>query len=265
MQFARLSQRLLPNSFSIFESTQRKGWRMALSNGTNDQIGQVAEQILDSVRAGRTPEEAASRLSTLLAPGLVEEALQRYRETAKRVWTMKEPGSIYKKHFDPWYLGPDPADKLWHSYAKHLKEKGWDQAAVDDIDASSTRIVSLLDPPQKAQIRTRGLVLGHVQSGKTASFTAVVAKAADVGYRFIIVLSGMNNALRYQTQLRIDEDLIAANLENWITVTDIQDDFAAKTNVNSFLTEKHSTKVLGVLKKNSGRLKRLHKLLTGAR
>jgi hypothetical protein len=106
--------------------------------------------------------------------------------------------------------------------------------------------------------------LGHVQSGKTASFTAVIAKAADVGYRFIIVLSGLNNVLRYQTQLRIDEDLIAANLEHWITVTNIEDDFASNTNVNSFLTEKHSTKVLGVVKKNSGRLKRLHKWLTGA-
>ena len=238
---------------------------MSLTNGTNDQIGLAAEQILDSVRAGRTPEEAAARLSTLLAPDLVEQALQRYREAGRRVWTMKEPGSIHKKHFDPWYLGPDPSDKLWHSYAKHLRDKGWDDAAIKDIDDASTRVVSLLDPPGKAQIRTRGLVLGHVQSGKTASFTAVIAKAADVGYRFIIVLSGMNNVLRYQTQLRIDEDLIAANLENWITVTDIQDDFAANTNVNSFLTEKHSTKVLGVVKKNSGRLKRLHRWLTGAR
>jgi len=238
---------------------------MALSSGTNDQIGQMAEQILDSVRAGRTPEEAAGRLSTFLPADLVEQALQRYRDASKRVWTMKEPGSIHKKHFDPWYLGPDPGDKLWHSYAKYLKEKGWDQIARDAIDAASTRVVSLLDPPGKAQIRTRGLVLGHVQSGKTANFTAVIAKAADVGYRFIIVLSGLNNVLRYQTQLRIDEDLIAANLENWITVTDIQDDFAANTNVNSFLTEKHSTKVLGVVKKNSSRLKRLHRWLTGAR
>ena len=238
---------------------------MPANDGSNDPIGQLAEQILDSVRAGRTPEDAAARLSTFVPPALVEQALQKYRDASRRVWTMKEPGSIYNKHFDPWYLGPHPLDKLWHSYEKHLKEKGWDQAAIKDIDEASTRVVSLLDPPGKAQIRTRGLVLGHVQSGKTANFTAVIAKAADVGYRFIIVLSGMNNVLRYQTQLRIDEDLIAANLEHWITVTDLQDDFATNTNVNSFLTEKHSTKVLGVVKKNSSRLKRLHKWLTGAR
>lgn len=238
---------------------------MPLSDGANDQVGQLAEQIHDSVRAGRTPEEAAARLATLLPQALVEQALQKYRDASRRVWTMKEPGSIYNKHIDPWYLGPDPSDRLWHSYEKHLRTKGWDAEAIKDIDAASTRVVSLLDPPGKAQIRTRGLVLGHVQSGKTASFTAVIAKAADVGYRFIIVLSGMNNVLRYQTQLRIDEDLIAANLEHWITVTNVEDDFAASTNVNSFLTEKHSTKVLGVVKKNSARLKRLHRWLTGAR
>ncbi|EKQ6315675.1 Z1 domain-containing protein [Pseudomonas aeruginosa] len=238
---------------------------MPLSDGAHDQVGQLAEQILYTVRGGMTPEDAAARLSTLLPASLVEQALQKYREASRRVWTMKEPGSIYNKHLDPWYLGPDPSDRLWHSYEKHLNDKEWDPEAIKDIDDASTRVVSLLDPPGKAQIRTRGLVLGHVQSGKTASFTAVIAKAADVGYRFIIVLSGMNNVLRYQTQLRIDEDLIAANLEHWITVTNVEDDFASNTNVNSFLTEKHSTKVLGVVKKNSARLQRLHKWLTGAR
>ncbi len=238
---------------------------MPLSNGENDQIGRIAEQIWDSVRAGRTPEDAATRLSTILPANVVEQALQRYKDASRRIWTLKEPGSIHEKHFDPWYLGPDPSDRLWHSYKKYLGNKGLDATAIKDIDDASTRVVSLLDPPGKAQIRTRGLVLGHVQSGKTANFTAVVAKAADVGYRFIIVLSGLNNVLRYQTQLRIDEDLIAANLEHWITVTNVEDDFAANTNVNSFLTERHTTKVLGVVKKNSSRLKRLHKWLSGAR
>lgn len=238
---------------------------MPLSNGPDDQVGLMAEQIFDAVRAGRTPEEAATRLAAFAPAKLVEQAVQRYRDAARRVWTMREPGSIHKKHFDPWYLGPDPSDRLWHSYAKHLRDKGWSEQAIKDIDDASTRIVSLMDPPLKAQIRTRGLVIGYVQSGKTASFTAVIAKAADVGYRFIIVLSGLNNVLRYQTQIRIDDDLIAANLEHWITVTDIEDDFATNRNVNSFLTEKHATKVLGVVKKNSSRLTRLHKWLTGAR
>jgi hypothetical protein len=238
---------------------------MALSTGPNDQVGLLAEQILDSVRAGKTPEQAAARLAALVPKELLEQALLRYREAGRRIWTMKEPGSIHKKHSEPWYLGPDPSDRLWHSYEKHLKNKGWSESAIKDIDDSSTRVISLLDPPGKGQIRIRGLVLGHVQSGKTANFTAVVAKAADVGYRFIIVLAGLTNVLRYQTQLRIEQDIVEANLEHWITVTGLDDDFAANRNVNSFLTEKHSTKVLGVVKKNVSRLTKLHAWLSGAR
>jgi hypothetical protein len=128
---------------------------MPLTDGANSQVSAAAEQIRDSVRAGRTPEEAAARLSTLLPAALVEQAMQKYRDASRRIWTMKEPGSIYNKHFDPWYLGPDPADRLWHSYEKHLRDKGWDADAIKDIDEASTRVVSLLDPPGKAQIRTR--------------------------------------------------------------------------------------------------------------
>ncbi len=110
---------------------------MPLSNGPDDQIGLMAEQIFDAVRAGRTPEEAAARLAAFAKADLVEQALQRYRDAARRVWTMKEPGSIHKKHFDPWYLGPDPSDRLWHSYAKYLREKGWSEDTIKDIDDAS--------------------------------------------------------------------------------------------------------------------------------
>jgi len=239
---------------------------MQSNDETGGQISQLTEMIRGLVRAGHTPEEVVKRMSVVgISQALAEQALQKYRSASRRIWTMKDPGSIYNKHREPWYQGPDPKDRLWNSYQTHLLNKGWDAQAVKDIDEASTKVVSLLDPPAKAQIRTRGLVLGHVQSGKTASFTAVIAKAADAGYRFIIVLSGMNNVLRYQTQVRIDEDLIDANEEHWITVTDIEGDFSSKGNVNSFLTEKHSTKVLGVVKKNSSRLERLYEWLTGAR
>ena len=80
--------------------------------------------------------------------------------------------------------------------------------AVPSLDEASTDIVGLLADPHSPSIRTRGLVLGFVQSGKTANFTATIAKAADAGYRLFIVLSGVHNSLRRQTQLRIDEQLV---------------------------------------------------------
>src|SRR5207244_2904076 len=134
-----------------------------------------------------------------------------------------------------------------------------------DLDAASTKIVSLLSPPGAGSIRTRGLVVGHVQSGKTANFTSVISKAADTGYRFFLVLSGLSNALRNQTQKRLEQDLVALQPEDWITITEATRDFRQTINVNAFLSERQASKVLGVVKKNAGRLRRLRDWLRGAR
>ena len=54
----------------------------------------------------------------------------------------------------------------------------------------------------------RGLVVGHVQSGKTGNYTGLICKAADAGYKIIIVLAGLHNNLRAQTQIRLDEGFL---------------------------------------------------------
>jgi hypothetical protein len=54
----------------------------------------------------------------------------------------------------------------------------------------------------------RGMVVGHVQSGKTANYTGLICKAADAGYRLVVVIAGIHNNLRNQTQLRIDEGFV---------------------------------------------------------
>lgn len=57
-------------------------------------------------------------------------------------------------------------------------------------------------------IDKKGLVVGQVQSGKTANYTGLICKAADAGFNLIIVLAGMHNNLRSQTQHRLDEDFL---------------------------------------------------------
>ena len=89
-----------------------------------------------------------------------------------------------------------------------LNVKGWDFAALRSLDDSSDRILRLLEPPDNERFDVRGLVLGYVQSGKTASFTALIAKAADAGYRLVVVLSGIDNGLRRQTQVRLKHELV---------------------------------------------------------
>ena len=63
-------------------------------------------------------------------------------------------------------------------------------------------------PDSGARHQSKGLVVGYVQSGKTANFTGVVAKAIDAGYRLVIVMTGTIEMLRAQTQRRIDMDLV---------------------------------------------------------
>lgn len=235
------------------------------ASSSADLTDHLVEQIADAVRGGRTPEEVARRLALMLPADQVQKALQRYKEDARRVRATKEPRGFYNKSIDPWYLGPGPDDKLWNKFKASLQERGWDREGIGSIDAASTRVVSMLDPPNLAKIATRGLVIGHVQSGKTANFTGVIAKAADVGYRCFIVLSGLNNALRNQTQARLDADLVSQNPENWIWLTHPEIDFQERANVNAFLSERHTVKVLGVVKKQTSRLKRLNAWLQSAR
>lgn len=100
-----------------------------------------------------------------------------------------------------WYYWPTLRQYL-------LTTKAWNSAAVRSLDNSSDKILRLLRPPTDQRFDTRGLVLGFVQSGKTASYTAVIAKAADAGYRLVVVLSGIDNGLRRQTNLRLKRELV---------------------------------------------------------
>lgn len=117
---------------------------------------------------------------------------------------------IVDKDWTPWYT-PERRrehDFYWSEYSKLLGKK-LPAESVTDIDTATTKIVSrLADPTAAAPYQSKGLVVGHVQSGKTANFTGVIAKAIDAGYRLIIVLTGTVELLRTQTQRRLDMELI---------------------------------------------------------
>src|SRR4029077_15652246 len=81
--------------------------------------------------------------------------------------------------------------------------------AVEPLDPSSDAVLGLLeDPEREGPWDRRGLVVGHVQSGKTGHYTGLISKAADAGYKIIIVLAGLHNNLRSQTQMRLDEGFL---------------------------------------------------------
>lgn len=98
---------------------------------------------------------------------------------------------------------------FWERYRRLLTEQRFPNAVLQTLDQVTDRIVGLLeDPKREGEWDRRGMVVGHVQSGKTANYTGVVCKAADAGYKLIIVIAGVHNNLRSQTQARIDEGFI---------------------------------------------------------
>lgn len=115
--------------------------------------------------------------------------------------------------FVPWLndakINREIGDFYWGRYRQLLFEKGLPKNVIDTTDAVTDRILDRLgNPKDQRSWRRRGMVVGHVQSGKTANYTGLICKAADAGYRLIVVIAGIHNNLRNQTQARIDEGFI---------------------------------------------------------
>jgi hypothetical protein len=97
----------------------------------------------------------------------------------------------------------------WDRYHQQLGERGFSGHVLATLDNVTDRTLGLLDNPRKeGRWDRRGMVVGHVQSGKTANYTGLICKAADAGYEVIIVIAGIHNNLRSQTQARIDDGFI---------------------------------------------------------
>lgn len=100
---------------------------------------------------------------------------------------------------------------FWTRYVMYLKkDKHFSDAVIAHLDALTDEILDHLFNPQmeNVQIDKKGLVVGQVQSGKTANYTGLICKAADAGFNFIVVLAGIHNNLRSQTQTRLDEGFL---------------------------------------------------------
>ncbi len=115
------------------------------------------------------------------------------------------------KDFEPWLDSAKSSIEpfYWRRYQELLVKNGLPKDVILSTDTVTDKILSRLgDPKKSGPWDRRGMVVGHVQSGKTANYTGLICKAADAGYRLIIVIAGIHNNLRNQTQARIDEGFI---------------------------------------------------------
>ena len=178
------------------------------------------------------------------------------------------------RHKQSW---PDVRDIDWVysvAYANHLQERHWSQHSRDSLGRTSLELLRLLqDPLLGGAWDRRGLVIGQVQSGKTANYLGLIARAADAGYKLIIVIAGIHNVLRSQTQQRVDEAFVGldsiskkpmgvgkqSGYPNPVTLTTTERDFTRQTaDVVTMNLEQLTQPVVLVIKKNVQTLQALH-------
>jgi len=105
---------------------------------------------------------------------------------------------------------------FWGRYREYLEiEKNFAPDVINKLDRITDSILdNFFDPSLKATVNKKGLVVGQVQSGKTANYTGLICKAADAGFGLLIVLAGIHNNLRSQTQIRIDESFLGFDTQH---------------------------------------------------
>lgn len=224
-----------------------------------------------------------------------------YKEL-NRNYLIREVESLYNIRMDdfriiedeerrnPW-IGNAKADiiwNFWNRYRDYLQiEKNYSDTVLNQIDKLTDRTLDgLFNPAEKIIVGKKGLVVGQVQSGKTSNYTGLICKAADAGYKLIIVLAGIHNNLRSQTQLRLDEGFLGFDTQHQrafdqngvaigvgninkigiahsLTSSLDKGDFATKTaNSMGGVNFNTSEPIIAVVKKNSKVLERLHTWLT---
>jgi hypothetical protein len=147
------------------------------------------------------------------------------RQVYTKVSISMDMGVALVSEHRPWLNARKPSIDpfYWQRFQKLLSKKDWPPQVAGTLDRVSDEILDLLgNPAQTDHWERRGLVVGDVQSGKTATYTALTCKAGDAGYRLIILLTGTLENLRRQTQERMDEGFVGLDSYELTTVRTIR-------------------------------------------
>jgi hypothetical protein len=213
----------------------------------------------------------------LLGCKLSQEDIQKLsREiNSEEMITIRKASTIMSKEKEPWlHTLKNPSTYYSDRYRNYLNtDEGFSRQVVDKIFQTTDDTLDFMTNPNiDTECIKKGLVMGNVQSGKTANYLALINKAADVGYKLIILIAGIHNNLRMQTQSRVNGGFIGFDtIENECvgvdkygqknrpfsftsTKYDFKKDIATSLNFNP---ENSKVPVILVIKKNSSTLKNL--------
>lgn len=180
---------------------------------TIDHIAVASTMVGTNLLTDEILQSVLSKLQ-MIDPSVSEEtliAVKKHLEST--VGIRMNAGQGLRQHHDrtPWFTDTKGSLKLtyWNSYKKMLTATGLPQKVIAVLDEDTDNILNDCGNPNSATSwRVRGLVMGDVQSGKTASYNGLIAKAADAGYKVIVLLTGMIEDLRKQTQERLDAGFV---------------------------------------------------------
>ena len=141
-------------------------------------------------------------------PGIDWEWVESNLRQNLSIWE-PDPTIIENEGLEKWVRNRDAKD--WKFYGRY---RGWLQKEdprfpIQQLDRKTDDILDrCADPKKEGRWDRRGLVVGNVQSGKTRNYIGLINKAIDSGYRMVIVMAGVHNILRAQTQSRIDHGVV---------------------------------------------------------
>lgn len=181
---------------------------------TRQRIVKLVQELLvdEDDRSAVTPALISEKIDLVLTmrprwgEGLDREAVTDELIRRFSLWIGEDTTLKNDTGHEAWLVAARKRDwRYWQRYREWL-ERRLSYKAVEALDTSTDSVLAMLeDPLREGSWDRRGLVVGHVQSGKTGHYSGLICKAADAGYKIVIVLAGLHNNLRSQTQMRLDE------------------------------------------------------------
>lgn len=203
-----------------------------INSKTNEQIKRAFDTLYTSLSGERKSHADVVRQAELIIPIIFHSVQdipqEEYNEILNKIVDDYEY-EVGIKTYDPKTLAKDKQSRYWlykekdniqhpyfDRYKLYLRSEGFAWKAIDNIEKTCEETLSYCANPKSpfGVDKKKGLVVGDVQSGKTANYLGLINMAFDYGYKIVVLLAGTTNSLRLQTQKRTDAGVIGAKSDS---------------------------------------------------
>jgi len=223
--------------------------------------GKIREMVLQT-KALLVNDDTNIMLSHLGLPAssdLVDEDWERMIRDLEMHFDVKMPegfiiqGEDQQKRDTKWWSDKEKGNNelyYWSRYKEYIAQN-FSPEVIQTINTDTDVVMNNISDPKLSKFTTYGMVVGHVQSGKTANYSALISKACDAGYKFIIVIAGGINNLRNQTQVRINDAIIGSQEGKFVGVgklggTKIEKTPSSPTTTTQDFNKRDADKLMGL-------------------